>query len=275
VTRLVTVLGRACHPAPSLAVGVFAAVLSVLVGNTAGTTVLLTGAVLTGQLSIGWSNDLIDAERDRRTGRADKPLAVDRAALRAVAVAAAAAVAATIGLSLALGRPAGLVHLAAVACGWAYNLGLKSTVVSWLPFALAFGALPGVATLALPGHPAPASWVLVAGTLLGVAAHLANVAPDIDDDRATAVVGFAHRLGARAALLLAAVLIAASTAVVALARPGSPSALDWTALGLVVVLAGLALLLGRGRSPFYALIALVAIDLALLVVTTTPSDFVR
>jgi 4-hydroxybenzoate polyprenyltransferase len=275
VTRLLAALGRSCHPAPSLAVTVFAGVLSVLVGNTAGTTVLLVGAVLAGQLSIGWSNDLIDAERDRRSGRADKPLAADPAARRAVALATGGAVITTTGLSLALGVIAGLVHLAAVACGWAYNIGLKSTLVSWLPFALAFGALPAVATFALPDRSAPATWVLVAGGLLGVAAHLANVVPDIEDDRATAVVGFAHRIGPRVALLLAAILAAASTAVVALGPPGSPSGLDWAAVGLVVLLAGLAPALGRGRAPFYAVIVLVAVELVLLVATTTPSDFVR
>jgi 4-hydroxybenzoate polyprenyltransferase len=269
------VLAGSCHPAPSVAVTVFATVLSVLVGNTAGTSVLLAGAVLTGQLSIGWSNDRIDAERDRRSGRSDKPLAADRAARRTVGAAAGIALAATIVLSLALGPFAGSTHLAAVACGWAYNLGLKSTWISWLPFALAFGALPGVATFALPDRPAPATWVLVAGGLLGIAAHLTNVVPDLEDDRATAVVGFAHRVGARAALLLAAVLVAASTAAVALGRPGRPSALDWGALALVAALAALTLSVGRGRGPFYAIIALVAIDLALLVATTAPSDFVR
>ena len=39
---------------------------------------LVTAAVLAGQLSIGWSNDLIDARRDRAVGRTDKPLAVGR-----------------------------------------------------------------------------------------------------------------------------------------------------------------------------------------------------
>ena len=36
---------------------------------------LVTAAVLCGQLSIGWSNDLVDLARDRAVGRRDKPLA--------------------------------------------------------------------------------------------------------------------------------------------------------------------------------------------------------
>ena len=36
---------------------------------------LVVAAVLAGQLSIGWLNDVLDAERDRTAGRADKPVA--------------------------------------------------------------------------------------------------------------------------------------------------------------------------------------------------------
>ena len=270
---MVRLLFRSCHPAPSIAVTVFATVLSVLVGNTATTTALLAAAVLTGQLSIGWSNDRLDAERDRRAGRRDKPLATDSAARRSVTAAVGVAVAGTVSCSLALGAWPGVTHLLAVAFGWSYNLGLKATWLSWAPFALAFGALPAVATLALPGHPAPAPWVLGAGALLGIAAHLTNVVPDIEDDRATDVVGLAHRLGARPALLLSAVLLAGSSALIALGRRSGPSVLDWAGLGVAVVLAAAALGLGRGRVPFYAIIALVALDLGLLVATTSPADF--
>ncbi|MFD0527700.1 hypothetical protein ACFQ1I_11740 [Kitasatospora arboriphila] len=98
------------------------------------------------QLSIGWSNDCIDSARDTAAGRADKPLA--RGALtagaltpRAVGTAAAAALAAAVPLSLACGTRAGAAHLTGVAAGWAYNLRLKRTAASWLPYAVAFGAL--------------------------------------------------------------------------------------------------------------------------------------
>ncbi len=40
---------------------------------------------------------------------------------------------ATLALSLAVGVAAGLVHLGCVACGWAYNLGLKATVLVVAP----------------------------------------------------------------------------------------------------------------------------------------------
>ena len=36
---------------------------------------LVALAVLAGQLSVGWSNDYLDRERDRAAGRTDKPVA--------------------------------------------------------------------------------------------------------------------------------------------------------------------------------------------------------
>lgn len=255
----------------------FAAALAAAAGNGAGTCVLLALAVLAGQVSIGWSNDRIDAARDRRSGRPDKPLA--RAGVSPVGVDAATAVAlvAAVALSFTLGVWAAVAHLGAIACGWAYNLGLKSTVWSWAPFAVAFGALPAIATLALPGHPAPAPWLVGAGALLGVAAHLTNVLPDLADDRATGVVGLAHRLGSRRALALAIVLlVGASVAIIVGPRSTAPGA-RWAAAAVVALLAAagarLALRSPASRWTFVGLVALVGTDLALLVLATSPADF--
>src|SRR4051794_235799 len=71
--RAVALLG-ACHPGPAFAVTVLAGLLARAVGLAPGGIALVVVAVLAGQLSIGWSNDLIDLARDRTVGRADKPL---------------------------------------------------------------------------------------------------------------------------------------------------------------------------------------------------------
>ncbi|MEJ7704908.1 MAG: hypothetical protein WKF47_15190 [Geodermatophilaceae bacterium] len=68
-------LARSCHPGPTVAVTAVAAVLCAAVGHDAASGTAVTSAVLAGQLSIGWGNDWLDRDRDRRTGRADKPLA--------------------------------------------------------------------------------------------------------------------------------------------------------------------------------------------------------
>jgi 4-hydroxybenzoate polyprenyltransferase len=136
VRRVATLLGAA-HPGPAFAVTVLAGLLGVAVGLGPADLALVVAAVLAGQLSIGWSNDLIDAQRDRAVGRTDKPLATGALDERVVRVACALAVVATVPLSLLTGVVAGLTQLLTVASGWAYNLGLKSTVWSWAPYAVA------------------------------------------------------------------------------------------------------------------------------------------
>jgi 4-hydroxybenzoate polyprenyltransferase len=264
-------LVRASHPAPATAVTVFSGLLAASAGTPLRTGIVLVAAVLAGQLSIGWSNDRIDAARDRAVGRTDKPAAAGAVSFSTLDTATAAAVVACVGLSLALGWRAGLTHLGAVACGWLYNAGLKSTTLSWLPYALAFAALPAVATLALPAPAVPAGWVLGTGALLGCAAHLTNVVPDLADDDRTGVRGLPHRLGASGSILLAVVLLLGASVLVTLGPRHPPLAVSWAGLGvdlvLVLTAAPAALRNPGSRLPFHGILAIVGIDLALLLAT--------
>ncbi|MEO5854212.1 MAG: UbiA family prenyltransferase [Nocardioides sp.] len=256
----------AAHPGPAFAVTVMVWVLCVAVGLGATSTALAVGAVLTGQLSIGWSNDLLDAARDRSAGRTDKPLATGALSPRVVRTACRVALALTLALSLLLGWLPGGAQLVSVAAGWAYNLRLKATVWSWLPYAVAFGALATVPSLALPVVQVD-WWLPAVGALLGVGAHLVNVLPDLDDDAATGVAGLPHRLAARwgapAAAALAVALFVSATALVVTAVPfGAPAAV---ATALVAALAVLALV-GGGRTPFRAAMAIALVCVVLLAV---------
>src|SRR6195952_2020808 len=142
-------LALSCHPIPTAGVTLISAGLAALAGLGWATGFLFVAAVCSGQLSIGWSNDWIDAARDRAAGRTDKPAAGGAGPIRSVAVAAVAALPVLIVLSFLLGVPSALAALTLVAAGWAYNLGLKATRASWVPYAIGFGALPAAATLAL------------------------------------------------------------------------------------------------------------------------------
>lgn len=271
-SRSATVRGllTASHAGPTAAVTVFAAVLAVAVGAGPGTVLLVSSAVLAGQLSVGWCNDWIDAGRDLAVGRADKPVVAGLVSAELLRRAAVLAVAACVVLSMATGWVAGLTHLAAVASAWAYNLGLKSTAASWLPYAVSFGLLSVFVVLAVPGDSAPAGWVVAAAALLGVGAHLANALPDLEDDEATGVSGLPHRLGRARAGLLAPVVLAAAVATVVLGPRGTPRPVAWAAAALAVVLAGaagaVALTRPRSRAPFALSIAVAAVCVALLVV---------
>jgi 4-hydroxybenzoate polyprenyltransferase len=187
-------------------------------------------AVLAGQLSVGWSNDYLDRDRDRASGRLDKPIVAGTVAASTVRVAAGVALLTCIPLSLLSGWRAALVHLTAVGLAWAYNLVLKRGPWSILPYALAFAMLPAFVTLGLPGHPWPPGWAVAAAALLGSGAHLVNALPDLDDDRRVGIHGLPHRLGHGPSLVAAALLMGSAVAIAALA-PASGT----DGLGLVLL----------------------------------------
>ncbi len=263
---------RSCHPEPTAAVVVMVTALAVTVGHSPARAALVGAAVLTGQLSIGWLNDVVDAERDRAVGRTDKPVVTGAVSARTVATATAVAAVACVPLSLACGVVAGGLHLVAVAAGWAYDLGLKSSRFSVLPYLVCFGLLPVFAVVALPGAPAPPWWLAVAGALLGAGAHFANALPDLDDDAATGVRGLPHRIGAGASRVAAAVLLLAATAVLGLAAP-VPAAVGIGVPVVALAVLGAGFRAGRrpgSRAPFRAVLV-VALMAVVLLVAVGPS----
>ncbi|RDG39136.1 UbiA family prenyltransferase [Streptomyces corynorhini] len=256
-------LAAACHPGPTVAVTLLVAGLAAASGQDAYGCVLAGAAVLAGQLSVGWSNDAVDAARDRAAGRGAKPVVGGAVTERTVRRAALVALALCVPLSLGYGTLAGAVHLVGVAAAWAYNLRLKGTVLSWLPYAVGFASLPAFVTLGLPGRPLPPWWVVGAAALLGVGAHLGNVLPDIASDLALGVRGWPQRLGPGAVRLLLPVPLVAATVLLALGRPGPLGAV---AVGVALAAAAGASLMGRRRPglPFLAAIVVAGVDVALL-----------
>lgn len=227
---------------------------------------LVAAAVLCGQLSVGWGNDAVDADRDTAAARPGKPVAAGTVGATAVRAAAGAALVLCVPLSLAYGILAGVVHLTGVAAGWAYNLGAKATALSWVPYAAGFASLPAFVTLGLPGRPVPAWWIVTAAALLGVGAHLADVLPDIARDLAAGVRGWPQRLGRDRTRLLLPVPLVAASCLLALGRPGPPGVPGVLATAATAVVAAAGALLGRRRekAPFAAAVVVAAADVALL-----------
>ncbi len=260
----------ASHPLPTVAVTVLTAGLCAVAGTGIGTAILVVVAVLAGQLSIGWSNDYLDAERDVAVHRSDKPVARGAIGRRPVGIAALLGLLAAVALAgalVAVAGWAGPVSLVLLACGWLYNIGLKATAASFAPYAVGFGSLPAVATLAA-GSGWPPWWAVTAGATLGVAAHFGNVLPDLRDDLATGVRGLPQRLGLRATAAGMPVLLAlGSLAIVLGAR--FPGPVDVGVGAGLVVLAAAGVLLAVRRPPdrsFFLLALVVAlVDLTVFV----------
>jgi 4-hydroxybenzoate polyprenyltransferase len=226
--------------------------------------VVVTAAVFAGQLTIGWGNDLLDADRDRRVGRVDKPLATGELAPSLVRACLALAGVACVVLSLLVGWRSALVHLGlGVGSGHLYNFRLKSSPWSWVPYAVAFGTLPAVVTLADVPPSWPPVWMMVSAGLLGVAAHFLNTLPDFAADAATGVRGLPHRLGPASTRAVATVLLVVASLTAALGPAGAPGAPAWAALAVVAVLAVVAAT-GSGKAPFLAAVAIALVDVVLL-----------
>jgi 4-hydroxybenzoate polyprenyltransferase len=227
-------------------------------------------SVLCSQFAIGCANDVVDVQLDRAT-KPWKPIARGIVSSGTAAGLAVALSLACLGLSLSLPWPTALAASFGLGCGLAYDLWLKRSRWSWLPYGLAIPTLPLWSWLAV-GRFSPA--LLVAyplGVLLGLALHLANTLPDLDGDAAFGVMGLAHMLGARrsqivcwAALLLAQALTLALAPV--LGYSGA-----WYPLGLSISLLLLAatVVLNRVRPSSgtqqvsFGLVALSCLSLAL------------
>jgi 4-hydroxybenzoate polyprenyltransferase len=179
----------ACHPLPVVAMTVALTIAAALTGRSGAECALVAATILSGQLTVGWINDVVDADRDRQAGRQDKPVAMGWIAPGDVTFATSCVVLVCIPLSLANGTAAGIAHLAAVLSAWMYNFYFKSTLFSWLPYAVSFGLLPAFLSYGGLGpglHGAPPTIAMtVLAALLGVGIHFLNTLPDlVEDDEA-------------------------------------------------------------------------------------------
>lgn len=264
--RMMGALLRSSHPGPSAGVTLIAVLLGVAVGLDPVRVVLLGLTMAFNQLSIGLSNDWLDAGRDRAAGRHDKPIARGEVSVAAVRIAALAAAALSVLLSLTLGIPFAVAHLVALCGGWAYNAWFKHGPLSPMPYVVSFGVLPALATLARPEPALAAWWAVLAGALLGIAAHVANVLPDLADDAATGVRGLPHRLGRVGSALLAGLALGgAAVALTVGIGPDSPVALVGLGLSLAASVAAVVFTLRESRWGFRFVIVAALVDVVLLV----------
>ena len=265
--RLVA-LALATHPGPAIAVTIVGVVLAIGAGLDAWRVAIAGLALLFDQASVGLSNDWIDAERDRSVGRRDKPVARGWVAPSVARGAAFCSAALAIVLTLPLGWPATLAHVVALGSAWEYNVWLKKTPISVLPYIVSFGILPLIITLARP-EPAIASWwAIAAGSLLGVSAHFSNVLPDFAEDSATGVRGLPHLLGRTVSAIVIGLSLATGSFLIALGSASATNSLPWIAFAVEAILAVSATALAIARPPrrllFQIIIVAALLNVAML-----------
>jgi 4-hydroxybenzoate polyprenyltransferase len=227
------------HPIPSLLTTVAALGFAWIFGigprdprfGSIGAIMLLV------QFSISALNEWADADLDRRAGRRRPiPLGlVSRGAALTVAVVCAVG-AFLLCVVSNLGPLALLLVGLGTACGWAYDLWLKATPLSFVPFAVAFPLMPfwiGV----LAGRPLTSLVVLfLGGSPLATAIHLADAIPDRHRDQESGLKTLAVVLGRPGAEMATAgvLLLGTIVSIVLLIRRSQTSI---GALSLVAIVA--------------------------------------
>ena len=173
-----------------------------------GPAFVIAFGVFTGQLVVGWSNDLYDYEDDLKHDRQNKPLVAGVISRKYLTNWLRVMVPFSFVANLLgpLGFKGGLVYMFGISMGVAYNFYFKFNLFSWLPYALAFAALPSC--IAISKEVTPPVWMWLGGALLGSAAHFINVIKDMDQDRASGIDGAPQRIGKRNSIVVAAGLIA-------------------------------------------------------------------
>ena len=104
-----------------------------------------------------------------------------------------------------LGIAGGGLSLFAIAWAVAYNLYFKFNLLSPLPYAVAFSALP--TSIAFSKSELPPLWMWLGGATFGMAAHFINVIKDMEEDRVSKIGGLPQKLGTRKSFAVALVLI--------------------------------------------------------------------
>lgn len=147
------------------------------------------------QLGIGAVNDVVDAPRDAGH-KPGKPipagLVSPAAAARLAILCAAGGLGLAASVSVALGGLAVLV----IAIGLAYDLRLKGTAWSWLPFAIGIPLLPVFGWVAATGGLPPSSMILLpVAVAAGAALAIGNALVDVERDRAAGSSSITLALG--------------------------------------------------------------------------------
>jgi len=247
---------RACHIGPTSAVTLISFLLAFSLRWEDPALVIAFGVFL-GQLLVGFTNDLYDYQDDLKHKRIDKPLVsgkITTAQLKS-AIKIVTPLAILVNLFGPLGIKGGLIYLLGVGLGVSYNFYFKFTLLSPLPYALAFAAL--VAAIVVATDRTPPLWLLISAACLGVAAHFANVIKDINEDLKSEIIGLPQKLGKKASRVIIGILLIGTTLLLNFVTP-SPVLLS---IGLV---AAVITIFASDKLIFKALIITVIVDLILL-----------
>ncbi len=220
---------RLTHPFPVAANAVAAVAFGAVAGRgwPGGRTALLLALAITGsQATVGVVNDLRDRDLDAAE-KPHKPLVSGRVSVAGAYVLGAAMLALALVAGALFGPVSVPLVLAMTAAGVVYDLWLKRTAISFVPYIFGLPLLPIWAWVCVRDAP-PRLWLTYPlGVLVGFGLHLANALPDAERDARGGVRGLVQSAGTRAALVGCFGSFAAALAVAV--------ALTWRRAGILAV----------------------------------------
>lgn len=192
------------------------------------------------QAGIGATNDIRDAPADsgRKPG---KPIPAGLVSPRGALGAAVVAFAAGLALAVPSGPAVAALAVVVIGIGLAYDLRLKGTAWSWLPFAVGIPLLPVYGWLGTGDLPPIFLVVVPTAAVAGASLAISNALVDLERDRAAGLDSVALALGARRAWLLHVGLlgtVVGAAVGIAAALGGAPPQIAIVALAGLVPLAG-------------------------------------
>jgi 4-hydroxybenzoate polyprenyltransferase len=222
-----------------------------LVAGALPVDALRLGVAMTSiQIAIGAVNDLVDAPADA-IAKPAKPIPSGLVPARAARLLAMIAVGVAVVLSIPSGWGTVALGLVCLAVGLTYDLALKGTAWSWLPFAVGIPLLPVFAWYGAVGMlPAPFAVLIPTAVAAGAALAIGNAIADLERDEASGVTSIATALGAeRAWRAQVVLLIAVGLAALVSAAVLRATLAQLAIVALAAVLPVAAAVAGRGRSP--------------------------
>jgi 4-hydroxybenzoate polyprenyltransferase len=233
--------------------------------------VLVIAAHAAMQVSIAMLNDYCDREHDAQ-GKPEKPIIRGLILPREALIAGLFMIVIMVILLIPLPRLALIISLCYLALGQAYNLGLKSTPLSGVVFALAMPLIPLYAFAGVGRIPPIIFWFVPAGFLLGIALNLANSLQDLEDDAAQGLRTLAVVLGVARSFTVCDSMIVLCAAMVGILTitgivPANPRIITPVLVLTFLAVGGMIFFFGPGkalktRKTYFYLVTLTCLILA-------------
>jgi 4-hydroxybenzoate polyprenyltransferase len=211
------------------------------------------------QLCIGVVNDVVDLPADA-AAKPHKPLVrgvVSRSTATIIGVGLGAI---GLGAAATINLPTLGLDALALGAGLSYDLGLRRTALSWVPWSAGMAVLPLEGYASVGSIPSRLLALIPLSGLIAVGLHFANALPDIDGDRDAGRRSLPVLAGVKGSRWAGPVsLAAAGVLAVALAGPLGQAGLVFFG-GIAALIAGVvAVTVTRSRTPFPLLAVTTAI----------------